>query len=167
MHTIVLSKKRAAAVLAGLVAAGVAGGLVAAPASADGRDLAASFCAHAVAGSPYPPGLCIQLDAGGQSVQGYYGSPGSISLRPGDYWLTVTDNSNAHNFTLAGPDGSDVDITPVNNGATPAPVITETVKIHLDHGSYTLSASSALRASAAHARSRRPRRRPRRARLGH
>jgi plastocyanin len=138
MNRIVISKMRAAELLIGLAAMAVVGSLLTAPASADGRDLAASFCSHAVTGSPFPPGLCIQLDAGSQSVQGYYGSPGRISLRPGDYWLTVTDNSNAHNFSLVGSDGLDLDITPVNNGGTPPPVITETVKIHLEPGSYRL-----------------------------
>lgn len=136
MRTIVQSRKRAAALLAALAAVGVAAGAVVAPAAADGRALAASFCSHAVSDSPFPAGLCIQLDAGGESVQGYYGSPGRISLRPGDYWLTVTDDSNKHNFSLVGPDGLDLDITPVDNGSTP--VITETRKIHLEHGSYTL-----------------------------
>lgn len=137
MRTNVLSTKRAAALLVTLAAVGAAGS-VAAPASADGRDLAASFCSHAVSGSPFPPTLCIQLDADGQSVQGYYGSPGQISLRPGNYRLTVTDTSNAHNFSLVGPGGVDMDITPVGNGATPPPTITATVELHLVHGTYTL-----------------------------
>lgn len=105
-------------------------------ASADGRQLDGTFCSHAVPGSPYPAGLCIQLAFGGQTVQGYYGSTGHMDLRPGDYWLTVTDTSNAHNFTLTGQGGLDMDITPVANGSTPS--ITETVKLHLEHGSYTL-----------------------------
>lgn len=138
MRTIVLSSTRAGALLATLAAAGAVAGSAAAPAAADGRGLAASFCSHAVPGSPFPPGLCIQLDDGGQSVQGYYGSPGRIALRPGDYWLTVTDTSNAHNFSLVGPGGVDQDITPVDNGGTPPPVITTTVELHLVHGTYTL-----------------------------
>jgi plastocyanin len=129
-------KRRGAALLAALVAVCVIGGYSVAAASADGRTLDGVFCSHAVSGSPFPPGLCIQLTFGGDTVQGYYGSPGRISLRPGDYWLTVTDTSNAHNFSLTGPDGSDMDITPIDNGSTP--VITETVKLHLEHGSYTL-----------------------------
>lgn len=107
-------------------------------ASADGRALDGSFCSHFVSGSPFPPGLCIQLASADETVQGYFDSPGQISLRPGNYWLTVVDNSNAHNFTLQGPDGLDMDITPVPNGGTPAPVITETIKAHFDHGTYTL-----------------------------
>ena len=53
--------------------------------------------------------------------QGYFDSPGQISPRPGNYWLTVVDTSNAHNFTLQGPNGLDMDITLVSNGGTPAP----------------------------------------------
>jgi hypothetical protein len=107
-------------------------------AAADGRPLDGTFCSHFVSGSPFPPGLCIQLASADDTVQGYFDSPGQISLRPGNYWLTVVDNSNAHNFTLQGPNGLDMDITPVPNGGTPAPVITETVKVHFDHGTYTL-----------------------------
>jgi hypothetical protein len=114
----------------------VIGALSGGTASADGRQMDGTFCSHAVAGSPYPAGLCIQLTSGDQTVQGYFGSAGHIDLRPGDYWLTVVDTSNAHNFSLTGPGGVDMDITPVANGSTPA--ITETVKLHLVHGSYTL-----------------------------
>lgn len=129
-------KRRGAALLAASAVACVIGGYSVTAASANGRTLDGVFCSHAVSGSPFPPGLCIQLRFGGETVQGYYGSPGRISLRPGDYWLTVTDTSNAHNFSLTGPDGMDMDITPVDNGSTP--VITSTVKLHLEHGSYTL-----------------------------
>lgn len=128
--------RRGALLLAALAAVCVVAAVAAATASADGRDLDGAFCSHAVPGSPFPAGLCIQLALGGQTVQGYYGSPGDISLRPGNYRLTVTDTSNAHNFSLTGPDGLDMDITPVDNGSTP--VITKTVELHLDHGSYTL-----------------------------
>jgi plastocyanin len=136
MSEITSCTRRGAAFVVALAIAGVIAACSTAAASADGRALAGSFCSHAVSGSPFPPGLCIQLTFGGQTVQGYYGSPGLISLRPGDYWLTVTDTSNAHNFTLVGPDGLDMDITPVDNGSTP--VITQTVKVQLDPGSYTL-----------------------------
>ncbi len=136
MSKTVLIRHRGVALLAAVAAVGAIAACSVAAASADGRNLDGSFCSHAVSGSPFPPGLCIQLTFNGQIVQGYYGSPGQISLRPGNYWFTVTDNSNAHNFSLKGPNGLDQDITPVDNGVTP--VITETVKIHLDHGSYTL-----------------------------
>ena len=122
--------------LAALAAVGATAAIVVGTASADGRQLDGSFCSHFVSGSPFPPGLCIQLVSGNQTVQGYFGSSGQISIRPGNYWLTVVDNSNFHNFSLTGPDGLDMDITPVPNGATP--IITETVKVHFDHGTYTL-----------------------------
>jgi hypothetical protein len=60
-------------------------------------------------------------------------------VTPGNYWLTVTDNHNGHNFALAGPDGI-TELTPVANGATTE--ITRTDKIKLRHGSYTLLCTS-------------------------
>lgn len=126
------------ALLVTLAAIGVAAAVMVPAAAADGRSLDGSFCSHFVSGSPFPAGLCIQLATADQTVQGYFDSPGQIAVRPGNYWLTVVDTSNAHNFTLQGPNGLDMDITPVSNGATPAPVITETVKVHLEHGTYTL-----------------------------
>jgi hypothetical protein len=129
-------RRRRLTLLAALAAIGVAGAVIVGTALADGRQLDGTFCSHSVSGSPFPPGLCIQLVSDDQTVQGYFDSPGQISLRPGNYWLTVVDNSNFHNFTLQGPDGLDMDITPVPNGTTP--VITETILVHLDHGTYTL-----------------------------
>lgn len=131
-----VAKRHGLVLLAALAAIGVTAAIMVGTASADGRTLDGSFCSHFVSGSPFPPGLCIQLSSGNQTVQGYFDSPGQISLRPGNYWLTVVDTSNFHNFTLTGPDGLDMDITPVPNGSTPT--ITETVQVHLDHGSYTL-----------------------------
>jgi hypothetical protein len=130
--------RRVFALVTTLAAVGAAAALLVPTAAADGRPLDGTFCSHAVSGSPFPPGLCIQLASADQTVQGYFDSPGQISLRPGNYWLTVVDNSNAHNFTLQGPNGLDMDITPVSNGGTPVPVITETVRVRLDHGTYTL-----------------------------
>jgi plastocyanin len=130
------SRRRGFALLATLAAIGVTAAFMAGTASADGRQLDGTFCSHFVSGSPFPPGLCIQLASDDQTVQGYFDSPGQISLRPGNYWLTVVDNSNFHNFTLQGPDGLDMDITPVPNGSTPT--ITETIKVHFEHGTYTL-----------------------------
>jgi hypothetical protein len=146
MRKFVLFNHRGLAVVTALVAVGAIAGYFSEAASGDGRGLDGTFCSHAVSGSPFPPGLCIQVAVDGQTVQGYYGSPGQIGLRPGNYWLTVTDNSNFHNFSLMGENGLDMDITPVNNGATP--VITETVKVHLDHGLYTLLCDAPLHAAA-------------------
>jgi hypothetical protein len=131
-----LFKRRGLALLAAFAAVAAIAAYSVAAASADGRTPVGSFCSHAVTGSPFPPGLCIQAMFNGESVQGYFGSPGQVSIRPGNYWLAVTDNSNFHNFTLRGPNGVDTDITPVPNGSTA--VITQTVKLHLSHGSYTL-----------------------------
>ena len=130
--------RRVFALLATLAAIGVTAAVMVPTAAADGRPLDGTFCSHFVSGSPFPPGLCIQLVSADETVQGYFDSSGQISLRPGNYWLTVVDNSNAHNFTLQGPNGLDMDITPVPNGGTPAPVIPETVKVHFDHGTYML-----------------------------
>jgi hypothetical protein len=129
---------RCVSALLATFAAVVVTAVVVPAAAADGRSLDGTFCSHFVSGSPFPPGLCIQLASADATAQGYFDSPGQLSVRPGNYWLTVVDNSNAHNFTLQGPDGLDMDITPVPNGGTPAPVITETVKVHLDHGTYVL-----------------------------
>jgi hypothetical protein len=85
-----------------------------------------------------------------------------MTLRPGTYWITVTDNSNFHNFswrscpgstdlcTAANPasGGTDEDVTPICNDplvagkcptANPAAnVIQETFKVNLSHGTYRL-----------------------------
>jgi copper binding plastocyanin/azurin family protein len=82
------------------------------PSSADGRKL------HGTVG----PGFTIRLsDEDGQPV---------TSLRPGEYWLTVDDLSNRHNFHVIGP-GLDEIVTTVPFTGT------VTVKIHLSHGTYT------------------------------
>jgi hypothetical protein len=101
------------------------------------RMLFGTFCQHAVDGSPFPPGLCIQLKFDDKIAQGYFDHPGEISLRPGNYLLTVTDTSPAHNFSLSGPDGLDEDLTTIPEGSPTAPVV-KTVKIHLKHGTYSL-----------------------------
>jgi hypothetical protein len=105
--------------------------------SEHGRVLDAAFCTHFVDASPFPIGLCIELKFGDQTVQGFFDSPGQISLRPGNYWLKVKDTSSAHNFSLTGPDGLDVDFTTVPEGSPTNPV-ERTFKIQLKHGSYTL-----------------------------
>jgi hypothetical protein len=138
---------RVAVLCAALAAIGTVAVYTVATASAAGRELEGSFCSHAVSGSPFPPGLCVQLTLDGQTTQGYYHSPGSLTLRPGDYWLTVTDTSAAHNFSLMGPDGLDTDITTVPEGSPASPVV-KTVKIHLDHGSYMIMCDATGHAAA-------------------
>jgi hypothetical protein len=135
------SKRRGVALFAACSAVAAIAAYSVAAASADGREPDGSFCSHAVLGSPFPPGLCIQLTLNGQDVQGFFGSPGQASVRPGNYWLTVTDNSPNHNFVLTGPKGLDTEITTVAEGSPTSPV-TRTDKIRLGHGSYTLLCTS-------------------------
>ena len=66
------------------------------------------------------PGFTIHLTRRGQDVE---------SLRPGNYWLTVSDLSNRHNFHLFGPGLDEVVTTVAFTGDV-------TIKIHLEHGSY-------------------------------
>jgi len=100
--------------------------------SAEGRQLVGRFCTNPQAMPK--PGACISLSYDGQTAQGYTDSlDRTIALRPGTYWITVTDNSAAHNFSLESPDGSDQDITGVAD--TPGSV---TVKVDLTHGAWTL-----------------------------
>jgi hypothetical protein len=99
---------------------------------ADGRQLTGQFCTNANAMPK--PGACISLSYDGQLAEGYTGSPNrAIALRPGTYWLTVNDTSTVHNFSLEGPDGTDVDLT----GVTQAPGWV-TVKLDLTPGAWVL-----------------------------
>lgn len=98
----------------------------------DGRQLVGLFCTNPNAMPK--PGACIQLAYGEQTAQGYTDSPKRVlTLRPGIYWLTVTDNSPVHNFSLESPDGVDQDITGIAD--TPGLV---TVKVNLTHGTWVL-----------------------------
>jgi hypothetical protein len=104
----------------------------AAAVSAEGRQLVGEFCTNPQALPK--PGACISLSYGGETAMGYTDSPNRVlTLRPGTYWLTVNDNSTAHNFSLESPDGLDQDITGVAD--TPGWV---TVQVHLTHGTYVL-----------------------------
>lgn len=101
-------------------------------ASADGRQLTGQFCTNANAMPK--PGACISLAFEGQVAEGYTGSSErTLTLRPGTYWLTVNDNSTVHNVSLAGPDGTDADLTEVADA--PGWV---TVKIDLTPGAWVL-----------------------------
>jgi plastocyanin len=100
--------------------------------SAEGRQLVGQFCTNPQAMPK--PGACISLAYDGQTAHGYTGSVDrTIALRPGTYWVTVTDNSATHNFSLESPDGSDQDLTGVAD--TPGSV---TFKVDLTHGTWTL-----------------------------
>lgn len=106
--------------------------LTATPATAEGRQLVGEFCSNSHAKPK--PGACISLSFEGQTAQGYTDSPNRlIELRPGTYWLTVNDNSPAHNFALEDPSGSAQVITGVAD--TPGWV---TVKVDLTHGTWRL-----------------------------
>src|SRR5262249_61008489 len=104
------SKRRTAALLGLVIAAAAA--IAVATASADGRQLVGEYCTNPKAMPK--PGACISLSYGGQAAEGYTDSPNRVlTLRPGTYWLSVNDNSSAHNFSLETPDGSDQAITGV------------------------------------------------------
>lgn len=88
---------------------------------ADGRTIDGTFCA----------GLCISVTTSdGQMAQ----SPEGLSLRPGTYWLTVTDTSSRHDFVLRSCPGStspcdqssngdELPLTTISEGSTVAPVV--------------------------------------------
>jgi plastocyanin len=125
-------KKRWMTSLVGLAIAVAATAVIVGTASADGRQLTGTFCTNAQAMPK--PGACISLAEGGQTAQGYTGSQERVlTLRPGTYWLSVNDNSTAHNFSLESPDGSDQDVTEVADA--PGWV---TVKVHLTPGTWVL-----------------------------
>jgi hypothetical protein len=117
--------------IAALLAALFVAGPVAAV-SADGRQLVGEFCTNPQALPK--PGACISLSFGGETAMGYTDAPNRVlTLRPGTYWLTVDDNSTAHNFSLRSPDGLEQAITGVAD--TPGRV---TVKVLLTYGTYVL-----------------------------
>jgi hypothetical protein len=122
----------AAVLLAGALLAGLLLSGAIRAGSAEGRQLTGAFCTNPNALPK--PGACIELSFGDQTAQGYTGSTQRvISLRPGDYWLTVDDTSAAHNFVLESPEGADRQLTAVADA--PGEV---TVQVHLTHGLWTL-----------------------------
>jgi hypothetical protein len=109
-------------------------------ASADGRTLEGAFCTK----GPIPPfsnGQCMSLTWDGVT----YGTlnRADLTLRPGTYWLTVNDNSSAHDFTLRSCPDAD---TPCVDGAGTETPITDdpgkpglvTITVLLKHGTYRL-----------------------------
>jgi hypothetical protein len=101
------------------------------PATAE-RRLVGEFCSNPAALPK--PGACISLSYQGETAVGYTGSEDRLlALRPGTYWLTVNDNSGAHNFALESPDGSVQVLTGVSD--TPGWV---TVEVTLTPGAWTL-----------------------------
>jgi hypothetical protein len=150
--------------LSALAVAGTITACIVGTASADvGRTLTGSFCTdnHTC--------MTMTLDDGsvftGKTPRADPNQP-DVTLRPGTYWITVTDDSDFHNFswrscagstavcTAANPasGGTDEDITPICNepldlltGKCPntnplpaADVITVTKKVVLKHGTYRL-----------------------------
>jgi hypothetical protein len=149
-------RRGVAVVFAALVAVGAIVGYTAATGSADGRTLDASFCA-----APAPM-LCFTVN-GTNYGPSHTAGQADLTLQPGTYWITVTDNSNFHNFALRScPDNdstalcdpaasTDVPVqplSPLNNN--PANVtsdmncsaadgtLTCTYKLLLKHGTYRL-----------------------------
>jgi hypothetical protein len=143
------SVKRGAALLFTVMAAiGALAAYLVTNASADGRTLDAGFCS----------GLCIQVASqNGQATGTMETNQNSVlTLQPGTYWLTVTDNSNFHNIELRScsgmailcdwnSGGDEQELTPINNDGTP--VITERVKLNLSHGTYRLFCDALARGS--------------------
>lgn len=145
------SPRRIGALLLALATVGAIAAYATATASAQGRTLVGQFGFDTAAasgtsyfhqcGPPMNPGFTISLTEDGTPV---------TSLRPGTYWLTVTDNCKNHNFELRSCPGLDSpcdpssggveqEVTPLNdpddpNGATG----TVTVKINLVPGTYRL-----------------------------
>lgn len=148
-------KVRIAALLAALATVGAIGAFGAAPASAEGPILIGQFgfdtwAAYGTSyfhqcGPPANPGFTIVLTDGLLRPV--------TTLRPGTYWLVVSDNCPNHNFELRSCPGSsspcdpqsggtEQEITPMNdptnaNGVTGASGIV-IVKLHLVPGTYRL-----------------------------
>jgi hypothetical protein len=150
--------------LSALAVTGIIAAFIVGTGSADvGRTLTGVFCTdnHTC--------MALTLDDGsvftGKVPRADPAQP-DVTLRPGTYWITVTDNSDFHNFswrscpgstdvcTAANPasGGEDEDITPICNeplnpvtGKCPntnplpaADVITVTKQVVLKHGTYRL-----------------------------
>ena len=132
-------RHRRAAQLAALVVIGAVAAFISVTASANGRALDGAFCRTSTNST-----LCLSLTWDGVA----YGTNNraELALRPGTYWITVKDDSVAHNFTLrscpgatepCGPgDGTAEDVTTVPDA--PGEV---TVKMELVHGTYRLFCS--------------------------
>jgi hypothetical protein len=146
-----------------LAVAGTVAACVVATASADvPRTLTASFCtdSHTCMAMTLLDGSVFK----GKAPRVDPNQP-DVTLRPGTYLITVTDNSDFHNFSLRSCPGStdactsdnpaaivpDEDITPICNeplnamnkcpNTNPLPaadVITTTVQVVLKHGTYRL-----------------------------
>ena len=158
MTETVFLKHRIAVPFAAVAAASVIAVSTAAAASTDGRTLEGNFC------SSSHTCMTITFDGATASIPTRTDpTQPDLTLRPGSYWITVTDDSNFHKFSLRSCRGStslctsdnpasgatDQDITPICNdpltrrGPCPktnpaANVIVETIKVNLSHGTYRL-----------------------------
>lgn len=151
MSKFIFGRRNIAVLLTTLAAAGaIAGNAVATPPT-PGRTLVGAFgfdtaqaggtSYYQQCGPPANAGFSIVLTEDGQPV---------TSLRPGTYWLTVTDNCPNHNFVLRSCPGSDSPCDPTSGGIEQeiTPVYdpntadgetgTVMMKIHLVHGTYRL-----------------------------
>jgi hypothetical protein len=128
------AKGRLALVLAVLAAGGIIAAYSGGTAAADGRTLTGDFCTT-------PNAFCMTLTW--QDVA--YGTPNraDLSLRPGEYWLTLDDTS-THDFALRSCPGSTLPCDSNNPVATTtelttsAEIATVTDKIQLTFGTYRL-----------------------------
>jgi hypothetical protein len=105
----VLWKHRIAVLFAVLNAVSAIAISTAGAASADGRTLVGSFCTLLPPATAVTSHICMTITFDGVTV----GTPTrtdptqpDLALRPGTYWITVSDNSNFHNFSLRGCPGS-------------------------------------------------------------
>lgn len=139
MKRFTLSKRRIAALVLGLGAAGAVAAFTVEGASAEGRTLDGAFCAIA------NNHTCMTLSFDGVA----HGTPNrdDFALRPGTYWLSVFDNSGQHDFVLRSCPGTDSPCTAGNGTTQQITTIGEndsgtglhvTVKLNLEHGTYRL-----------------------------
>jgi hypothetical protein len=129
------------AAIAALSAAGTIAAFWSTAASADGRSLQGAFC---MTNTTPMSMLCMQLTWDGVT----YGTNNraDLELRPGTYWLSVTDDSPFHDFALRSCPGSTSPCNSTNPAATATEITTAafatpdpvTDKIQLDYGTYRL-----------------------------
>ena len=132
-----------------------------ATASADGRTLNANFRPSTL------PHLCLMLNGGIYDSATHVTGQPDLTLRPGTYWITVTDDNNFHNFAFRSCPGDDATamcdngpananapvqvLSPLPNGSVTSDmkcsntgtsgtttILTCTYKILLKHGTYRL-----------------------------
>jgi hypothetical protein len=140
----VFRRHRTVSLVVVLVSLSAVAAVVAAVAMAASNDVVVPADARTIDGT-FCTGLCIHVTTSdGQTAQ----SPNGLNLRPGTYWVTVTDTSRFHDFVLRSCPGStspcdpssggdESPLTTVGEGSTASPVV-KTLKINLQHGTYRL-----------------------------